>query len=80
MVGATASETELRNNVGPYLDMVLQGREVIVTRDGREVARLIPRASVVSFLTDALAGALRDVERPETAREERLREKYEIAD
>ena len=37
-------------------------------------------ATAVSFLTDALAGALRGVERPETAREERLREKYEIAD
>ena len=80
MPPAIVPETDLRNNVGPYLDMAATGREVIVTREGREVVRLLPRGAVVSFLTDALAGALRGVDRPETAREERLREKYEIAD
>ena len=80
MSPAIVRETDLRNNVGPYLDMAVNGREVIVTREGREVVRLLPRGAVVSFLTDALTGALRGVERPETAREEYLREKYEIAD
>ena len=40
---ATATSTEMQNNFGRYLQMVMNGAEVIVTRNGKEVGRLIPR-------------------------------------
>ena len=43
MVGETATATEMQNNFGKYLSIVAAGKEVIVTKNGKEVARLIPR-------------------------------------
>ena len=80
MIGATATATEMQNNFGKYLDMVLNGQEVIVTRNGREVGRFIPRDAAVSSLTDALTGILKGGVDADTAREERLKEKYAPAD
>jgi len=78
MVEATA--TEMQNNFGKYLDIVLGGSEVIVTRNGKEVGRFVPKNKTVSYLTDSLTGILNsdcDVDR---ARSERLMQKYEAAD
>ncbi|MBO4331421.1 MAG: type II toxin-antitoxin system Phd/YefM family antitoxin [Oscillospiraceae bacterium] len=38
MVGATATATEIQNNFGRYLNMVIGGKEVIVTKNGKERA------------------------------------------
>ena len=43
MIGTIATATEIQNNFGKYLGMVMQGNEVIVTKNGKEVGRLIPR-------------------------------------
>lgn len=80
MVGATATATEMQNNFGRYLNMVMAGNEVIVTKNGKEVGRFIPKGAAVSYLTDSLTGILRESGDPAQAREEALREKYEIAD
>lgn len=80
MVGETATATEMQNNFGKYLSIVAAGKEVIVTKNGKEVARLIPRNAAVSYLTDSLAGILRGDADLEQLKEERLREKYETAD
>ena len=80
MVGETATATEMQNNFGKYLSIVAAGKEVIVTKNGKEVARLIPRNAAVSFLTDSLVGILRGDADLEQAKEERLREKYETTD
>ena len=80
MVGETATATEMQNNFGRYLSIVAAGKEVIVTKNGKEVARLIPRDAAVSYLTDSLAGILRGDADLKQAKEERLREKYETAD
>lgn len=80
MIGATATATEMQNNFGRYLNMVIAGSEVIVTKNGREVGRFIPRDSTVSYLTDSLTGILTGNADPEQARAERLEEKYEAAD
>ena len=80
MVGATAAATEMQNNFGRYLSIVMGGEEVIVTKNGKEVGRFIPRNAAVSYLTDALTGILKGEADPEREKEERLREKYEIAD
>ena len=77
---ATATSTEMQNNFGRYLQMVMNGVEVIVTRNGKEVGRLIPRKAAVSYLTDSLTGILSGNEDPDQARAERLMEKYESTD
>ena len=70
----------MQNNFGRYLQMVMNGAEVIVTRNGKEVGRLIPRKAAVSYLTDSLTGILSGNEDPDQARTERLMEKYESTD
>ncbi len=77
---ATATATEMQNNFGRYLALVQDGKEVIVTRNGKEVGRFIPRSAAVSYLTDSLTGILKGDTEKYRAREERLREKYEITD
>ncbi len=82
MIGntATATATEMQNNFGRYLTLVQGGNEVIVTKNGKEVGRFIPRSKAVTYLTDSLTGILRGDMDVDQAREERLREKYETAD
>ena len=80
MYTATATATEMQNNFGRYLNIVMGGNEVIVTKNGKEVGRFIPKDAAVSFLTDSLTGILRgdgDIDGDKAAA---LKEKYEIAD
>lgn len=80
MIGATATATEMQNNFGKYLNMVINGSEVIVTKNGKEIGRFIPKDTAVSYLTDSLAGILKGKYDINKERKERLKEKYEIAD
>lgn len=61
MIGHTtiATATEMQNNFGRYLTLVQDWGEVIVTKNGKEVGRFIPRAAAVSYLTDSLIGILK---------------------
>ena len=56
---AIAAATEMKNNFGRYLAMVQEGKEIIITKNGKEVGRFIPREKAVSYLTDSLAGILK---------------------
>ena len=82
MIGntATATATEIQNNFGWYLSMVMDGIEVIVTKNGKEVGRFLPRASAVSYLTDSLTGILKEDMDLDQVKGERLKEKYAAAD
>lgn len=51
--------TELQNNFGKYLQYVQNGDEVVILRNGKEVARLISHEKSVSYLTDSLVGVLK---------------------
>ena len=79
MIGntATATATEMQNNFGRYLAMVQEGSEIIVTKNGKEVGRLIPREKAVYYLTDSLTGILKGDTDIDKVREQRLKEKYE---
>lgn len=55
----TATATEIKNNFGHYLAAVQSGDEVIIIKNGKEVARIVSRDSSVSFLTDSLTGVLK---------------------
>lgn len=82
MIGttATATATEMQNNFGRYLSLVKDGIEVIVTKNGREVGRFLPKDATVSYLTDSLTGILKGDTDLDQAKEERLREKYAVTD
>ena len=77
---ATATSTEMQNNFGKYLQIVMNGGEVVVTRNGKEVGRFIPRDKTISYLTDSLRGIMKEGTTLDQAKEERLRTKYESFD
>ena len=58
----------------------MSGQEIIVTKNGREVGRFIPRDAAVSYLTDSLTGILKGDYDLEEAKAERLKEKYGSVD
>lgn len=69
----TATATEVQNNFGKYLSMVLAGGEVIVLKNGKEVARLVSREKSVSFLSDSLVGVLKGEYDDKAVRAERMK-------
>lgn len=80
MVAATATATEMQNNFGKYLNIVMGGGEVVVTRNGRIVGRFIPNDAAVSFLSDQLLGVIAEERGLDEIKEETLRRRYEITD
>lgn len=67
----TATATEVQNNFGKFLQAVIDGNEVIILKNGKEVARLISKDSAVSFLSDSLKGVLKGNYDDKQARSER---------
>ena len=80
MVTTIATATEMQNNFGKYLNLLMSGQEIIVTKNGREVGRFIPKDGVVSYLTDSLTGVLKGNYDLDKVKTERLKEKYEAVD
>ena len=75
----TISATEIQNNFGKYLQAVQDGDEIVILKNGKEVARLISHTQSVSFLTDSLVGVLTGDYSEEAMRAERMA-KYETID
>lgn len=72
----TATATEMQNNFGKFLTFVMSGNEVIVTKNGKEVGKLIPKEATASFLTDSLTGILKDNMDINSEKDEYVRSKY----
>ena len=72
----TATATEMQNNFGRYLNLVMSGKEIIVTKNGREVGRFIPKNAAESYLTDSLTGILKEDNDFDEIKAERLTKKY----
>lgn len=68
----TVTATELQNNFGKYLNLVIKGNEIVITKKGKEVARIISKEQTVSFLTDSLKGVLKHDYDDKKIREERI--------
>jgi len=68
----TVTATELQNNFGKFLKMVQEGQEIVILKNGSEVARLISKKQTVSFLSDSLVGVLSTNADEKKARAERL--------
>lgn len=75
----TATATEIQNNFGKYLQIAQTDGEVIVVKNGKEVARLVSYDRSVSFLTDSLTGVLKGNYDDKQVKMERLG-KYESVD
>lgn len=54
----TATATEVQNNFGRFLKLVQEGQEIVIMKNGSEVARMISKDKTVSFLSDSLVGVL----------------------
>ena len=80
MITATATATEMQNNFGRYLNLVMSGQEIIVTKNGKEVGRFIPKEATVSYLTDSLTGILKEKNDLAKVKEEDIKAKYGIVD
>ena len=77
MIKATA--TDVQNNFGHFLQAVQSGDEIVILKNGKEVARLISHESSVSFLTDSLTGVLKNDYDDKAVRAERI-ESHESID
>ena len=51
----TVTVRELRNHGGEVLDRVARGESLVVTRDGAEVAELVPRRRPAKTTADLIA-------------------------
>lgn len=80
MATVTATATEMQNNFGRYLNLVMSGQESIATKNGKEVGRFIPKDAVVSYLTDSLTGILKEDYNLDEVKSESMREKYGFTD
>ena len=69
----TVSATELQNNFEKYLQYVQEGNDVIIMRNGKEVARMISHDKSVSFLTDSLLGILKGEYSEESIKRKRIK-------
>lgn len=70
------ASTEIQNNFEKYLSLVMSGQEVIITKNGKEVARLVPKDTAVSCLTDSLTGIIKVSYDLDKVKEEGLMNKY----
>ncbi len=55
-----ATATEMQNNFGKYLKMVMEGQQILVTKNGKEVARFLPKEETVQSLTSQMTGIFPD--------------------
>lgn len=75
----TVTATDIQNNFGKYLQAVQDGNEIIILKNGNEVARLISKEKSVSFLADSLVGVLKNDYDEDAIKAERMA-RYESID
>ena len=68
----TVTATDMQHNFGKYLQAVQSGDEIIILKNGKEVARMISHERSVSFLTDTLTGVLKNDYDDKAMRAERI--------
>lgn len=80
MITTIATATEMRNNFERYLNLIMLGQEVIVTVNGKEIGRFVPKDAIDSYLTDSLTGILKEGYELNEERMKRLSKKYGFID
>lgn len=76
VMATTATATEMQNNFGKYLNLVMTGQQIVVTKNGREIGRFVPKEATVTYLTDSLTGILKGNYDVKDEKAARLNEKY----
>lgn len=71
---------EMQNNFDKYLNLVMKGQQIVVTKNGKEIGRFVPSNATVSYLTDALTGTLKENYDLDDEKIKRLNEKCDIDD
>ena len=71
-----ATATEVQNNFGRFLKVAREGGEVVILKNGVEVARLVSKEKTMSFLSDQLVGVLSNDVDEKAAKAERMK-RYE---
>ena len=74
MVCVTTSE--LQNNFGKYLNMIIEGDEIVIMKNGKKVACMISYDKSIEFLSNQLIGVLKKDYDLKEEKEERMK-KYE---
>ena len=67
------NSTEVQNNFGKYLDLATQ-QEIVITKNGQPVARLMGVEKTASFLSDRLVGLIPDDIDEDGLKSERLQQ------
>ena len=63
--------TEVKNNFGKYIELALN-QEIVITKNGSPIARLLGMNEMVSFLSDRLVGLVPPDVDENDAKSERL--------
>ena len=63
--------TDMQNNFGKYLE-IASGQEVVITKNGLPVARLLGMKDAISFLSDRLVGVIPPNVNEDEVKSERL--------
>lgn len=75
------SATEIKNQFGKYLKLVQEGEEIMIERNGKEIARLLSKEAQTKSVVDELCGILKKSDTDyHIAKDEALKEKYELPD
>lgn len=77
MKNIVVPSTEIQNNFEKYLSIVMSGQEVIITKNGKEVGRLVPKDTIASYLTDSLTGIIKGYFDLDKEKEEGLIKKHD---
>ena len=67
-----ATATEVQNNFGRFLKLAQENGEVVILKNGVEVARLVSKEKTMSFLSDRLVGVLSGDADEKAAKRERM--------
>ena len=76
MITTIVTATEMQNNFEMYLNLIMLGQEVIVTVNGKEIGRFVPKDADDSYLTDSLTGILKGGYDLNEEKTKRLSKKY----
>lgn len=80
-MGETIATTdEIKKDFDKYLEMVINGNEVIVTKNGKEVGRFIPSIQSNSYPLDSLKGIIKGDYDLKEEKMKRIERKYKIFD
>ena len=78
MLTMTGTENDMQNDFPKYIASILKGYEVVITDNGKEIGKFVPKVKSATPLTDSMIGILKSEDLLEKERENYLRQKYEI--